>query len=90
MHSKRKDRTISATVIYTSNIYTKTCSTKQGEKCHFSIFMIILCNGSFIAIYNSVELNGKHKIKITTSNEKELNGKHKKGKYKIKHAPPKP
>jgi hypothetical protein len=51
--------------------------------------MTMLCNGSFIAICSSVELNGKHKIKMKTLNEKELNGKHKK-KRETQNETPKP
>ena len=51
-----------------------------------SIYMAMFCNGSFITVCSTVELNAKHKIKRKTLNEKELNGKYKlkKKKEKIK------
>ena len=59
-------------------MYENLLFDRAQRKRSFSIFMTMLCNGSFIAICSSVELNGKHKIKMKTLNEKELNGKHKK------------
>ena len=49
----------------------------KKEVTSISIFMTMLCNGSFIVVCSTVELNAKHKIKRKTLNEKELNGKYK-------------
>ena len=81
--------------VVASNRYTKTCcSTKHGEREVTSLYIHDnLCNSTLLYVVASVELNGKHKIKMKTLNVKELNGKHKKkmGKHNMKPLnPPKP
>jgi len=52
-------------------MYTKTCCSTKHEE---SIFITMLCNGSFFVVCSTVELNAKHKIK-GKHGIKKLNGK---------------